>query len=145
MKHAFSLLPALVVIVFPFVAVQAWARCAGSSAPPMPHAWRPSARWSTSHRSVIDELQENPPPENHREYLRLKLRHATKASPANAQKTTLSDDRSHGDGRARQLIPRQEVRPSPNPQYFCLSHGRGKYTTMKHRQIRQQTWQYLYG
>jgi hypothetical protein len=37
-------------------------------------------------RPVIDELQENPAPDNYREYLRLKLRHAAKALPGNAQK-----------------------------------------------------------
>jgi hypothetical protein len=44
-------------------------------------------------RPVIEELCEHPAPENYREYLRLKLRQAAKAMPANAQKTTFSDDR----------------------------------------------------
>ena len=44
-------------------------------------------------RPVVEELQENPAPENYRDYLRLKLREAAKASPADAQKTTFSDDR----------------------------------------------------
>lgn len=35
-------------------------------------------------RPVIEELQENPAPENYREYLRLKLRQAAKALPAGA-------------------------------------------------------------
>jgi hypothetical protein len=35
-------------------------------------------------RPVIEELQENPAPENYREYLRLKLRQAAKALPADA-------------------------------------------------------------
>lgn len=35
-------------------------------------------------RLVIEELQENPVPENYREYLRLKLRQAAKALPADA-------------------------------------------------------------
>ena len=44
-------------------------------------------------RPVIEELQENPAPENYREYLRLKLRMATQKPPAEAQKNTFSDDR----------------------------------------------------
>ena len=44
-------------------------------------------------RPVIEELQENPAPENYREYLRLKLRMATQKQPAEAQKNTFSDDR----------------------------------------------------
>ena len=44
-------------------------------------------------RPVIDELQENPAPENYREYLRLKLRMATHKSPADDQKNTFSNDR----------------------------------------------------
>jgi hypothetical protein len=44
-------------------------------------------------RPVIEELQENPAPENYREYLRLKLRMATPKPPAEAQKDTFSDDR----------------------------------------------------
>ena len=44
-------------------------------------------------RPVIDELQENPAPENYREYLRLKLRMATQKSPADDQKNTFSNDR----------------------------------------------------
>ena len=44
-------------------------------------------------RPVIEELQDCPAPENYREYLKLKLRHATKARPANDQKTTVSDER----------------------------------------------------
>ena len=45
------------------------------------------------YRPVIEELQENPAPENYREYLRLKLRQVVKTLPANAQKTTFSNDR----------------------------------------------------
>jgi len=44
-------------------------------------------------RPVIEELQEQPAPENYRDYLRLKLRQAAKTMPADAQKTTFSDDR----------------------------------------------------
>ena len=44
-------------------------------------------------RPVIEELQENPAPENYREYLRLKLRMATQKRPAEVQKDTFSDDR----------------------------------------------------
>jgi len=44
-------------------------------------------------RPVIEELQEQPAPENYRDYLRLKLRQAAKAMPADAQKKTFSDDR----------------------------------------------------
>ena len=44
-------------------------------------------------RPVIEELQDCPAPENYREYLKLKLRQATKARPANDQKTTFSDER----------------------------------------------------
>jgi hypothetical protein len=41
-------------------------------------------------RPVIDELQENPAPENYREYLRLKLRKAAETTPADGPKTTFS-------------------------------------------------------
>ena len=44
-------------------------------------------------RPVIEELQQNPAPENYRDYLRLKLRTATQNQPAEAQKDTFSDDR----------------------------------------------------
>jgi hypothetical protein len=44
-------------------------------------------------RPVIEELQDNPAPENYREYLRLKLRIATQKRPAEVQKDTFSDDR----------------------------------------------------
>ena len=44
-------------------------------------------------RPVIEELQDCPAPENYRQYLKLKLRPATKALPANDQKTTFSDER----------------------------------------------------
>ena len=44
-------------------------------------------------RPVIEELQENPAPENYRDYLRLKLRTATQSPPAKVQKTTFSNDR----------------------------------------------------
>ena len=44
-------------------------------------------------RPVIEELQENPAPENYREYLRLKLRMATQKRPAEVQEDTFSDDR----------------------------------------------------
>jgi hypothetical protein len=44
-------------------------------------------------RPVIEELCELPAPENYRDYLRLKLRQAAKALPADDQKTTFSDER----------------------------------------------------
>src|SRR5437667_6298474 len=44
-------------------------------------------------RPVIDELRDHPAPESYLDYLRLKLRQAAAALPANAQKSTLSDDR----------------------------------------------------
>jgi len=44
-------------------------------------------------RPVIEELQENPAPENYRDYLRLKLRTATQTPPTKVQKTTFSNDR----------------------------------------------------
>jgi len=43
-------------------------------------------------RPAIEELQENPAPENYCDYLRLKLRMATQKPPAEVQKNTLSDD-----------------------------------------------------
>ena len=44
-------------------------------------------------RPVIDELQENPAPENYRDYLRLKLRQAAKTLPADGRENTFSDGR----------------------------------------------------
>lgn len=44
-------------------------------------------------RPVIEELQENPAPQNYRDYLRLKLRTATQKPPADLQKNTFSDER----------------------------------------------------
>lgn len=44
-------------------------------------------------RPLIDELKQNPAPENYRDYLRLKLRMATQKPPADDQKNTFSDDR----------------------------------------------------
>jgi hypothetical protein len=44
-------------------------------------------------RPVIDELRAHPPPEGYLDYLRLKLRQAVAALPANVQKSTFSDDR----------------------------------------------------
>jgi hypothetical protein len=44
-------------------------------------------------RPVIEELQENPAPENYRQYLKMKLRMATQKTPAETQKNTFSDDR----------------------------------------------------
>ena len=44
-------------------------------------------------RPVIEELQENPAPENYRDYLRLKLRMATQKMPAEVQKNTFSNER----------------------------------------------------
>ena len=44
-------------------------------------------------RPVIDELRAHPAPESYLDYLRLKLRQAAAAVPANFQKSTFSDDR----------------------------------------------------
>jgi hypothetical protein len=44
-------------------------------------------------RPVIDELRAHPAPESYLDYLRLKLRQAAAAMPANVQKSTFSDDR----------------------------------------------------
>lgn len=44
-------------------------------------------------RPVIAELQAHPVPVGYLDYLRLKLRQAATALPADAQKTTFSDDR----------------------------------------------------
>ena len=44
-------------------------------------------------RPVIEELQENPAPQNYRDYLRLKLRMATQKPPADVQKNTFSNER----------------------------------------------------
>jgi len=44
-------------------------------------------------RPVIEELLENPAPENYRDYLRLKLRKASQTSPADGQKNAFSDGR----------------------------------------------------
>jgi len=44
-------------------------------------------------RPVIDELCAHPAPESYLDYLRLKLRQAAAALPANTQNTTFSDDR----------------------------------------------------
>jgi hypothetical protein len=44
-------------------------------------------------RPVIEELCENPAPENYREYLRLKLRQAAKNPSADDRENTFSDDR----------------------------------------------------
>jgi hypothetical protein len=44
-------------------------------------------------RSVIEELRTHPAPETYLGYLRLKLRQAAAALPANAQKSTFPDDR----------------------------------------------------
>jgi hypothetical protein len=43
-------------------------------------------------RPVIEELCENPAPENYREYLRLKLRQAAKSLSADDRENTFSDD-----------------------------------------------------
>lgn len=42
---------------------------------------------------VIEELQAHPVPAGYLDYLRLKLRHAAAALPADARKSTFSDDR----------------------------------------------------
>ncbi|MGA9671838.1 MAG: hypothetical protein WBQ94_21680 [Terracidiphilus sp.] len=44
-------------------------------------------------RPVIEELQENPAPENYREYLEIKLRKATETRPATDRENTFSDER----------------------------------------------------
>jgi len=44
-------------------------------------------------RPVIEELKENPSPENYRDYLRLKLRMATKKLPAEVHKNAFSNER----------------------------------------------------
>ena len=44
-------------------------------------------------RPVIEELQTHPVPEGYLDYLRLKLRRAAAALPADVQKSTFSDDR----------------------------------------------------
>ena len=44
-------------------------------------------------RPVIDELRAHPAPESYLDYLRLKLRQAAAALPANVQKSTFPDDR----------------------------------------------------
>ncbi len=44
-------------------------------------------------RPVVEELQAHSVPVGYLDYLRLKLRQAATALPANAQKTTFSDDR----------------------------------------------------
>ncbi len=44
-------------------------------------------------RPVIEELLENPAPENYRDYLRLKLRQAAKTLPADDRNNTFSDER----------------------------------------------------
>jgi len=44
-------------------------------------------------RLIIDELRDHPAPESYLDYLRLKLRQAAAALPANVQKSTFSEDR----------------------------------------------------
>jgi hypothetical protein len=44
-------------------------------------------------RPVIEELRAHPAPETYLDYLRLKLRQAVTALPANVQKSTFSEDR----------------------------------------------------
>jgi hypothetical protein len=44
-------------------------------------------------RPVIEELQENPAPDNYRQYLRLKLQLFAKQRPATDPKSTFSDER----------------------------------------------------
>ncbi|MGA2889444.1 MAG: hypothetical protein ABSE51_15460 [Terracidiphilus sp.] len=44
-------------------------------------------------RPVIDELQENPAPENYRDYLRIKLRQVAKTPPADGRENTSSHGR----------------------------------------------------
>ena len=60
-------------------------------------------------RPVIDELRAHPAPESYLDYLRLKLRQAAAALPANVQKSTFSDDspapRRIGWAQERQAFP----------------------------------------
>jgi hypothetical protein len=42
---------------------------------------------------IFDACDENPAPDNYRDYLRLKLRQAAKTMPADGRKHTLFDDR----------------------------------------------------
>ena len=44
-------------------------------------------------RPVLEELQAHPVPPGYLDYLRLKLRHAAATLPADARKSTFSDDR----------------------------------------------------
>jgi hypothetical protein len=44
-------------------------------------------------RPLIDELCAHPAPESYPDHLRVKLRQAASAFPANVQKSTFSDDR----------------------------------------------------
>jgi hypothetical protein len=44
-------------------------------------------------RPVVDELRAHPAPESNLDYLRLKLRQAVAALPADVQKSTFSGDR----------------------------------------------------
>jgi len=63
--------------------------CRPSDIPPLPRI-----RSLAYFQPVIEELQEHPVPAGYLEYLRLKLRgFMDKTSPANVQKSTLSDDR----------------------------------------------------
>jgi hypothetical protein len=58
-------------------------------APPLPRI-----RSLAYFQPVIEELLDNPVPEGYVQYLRVKLRHLVdKASPADVQKSTFSDDR----------------------------------------------------
>ena len=57
-------------------------------APPLP-----PVRSLAYFRPVVDELRNHPPPDGYLDYLRLKLRRAAQAGPADLQKSTFSDDR----------------------------------------------------
>jgi hypothetical protein len=55
--------------------------------------WLSPIRSLAYFRPVVDELRTHPAPESYLNYLRLKLRQAAAALPADVQKSTLSDDR----------------------------------------------------
>ena len=59
-----------------------------AEAPPLP-----PIRSLAYFRPVIEELQTHPVPDGYLDYLRLKLRQAATALPADAQKSTFPDDR----------------------------------------------------
>ena len=60
---------------------------------PTDHPPLPPIRSLAYFQPVIAELQQQPLPNGYLDYLRLKLRNAANASPADVQKKTFSDDR----------------------------------------------------